>query len=126
MEGDDQQDPVVDAVRSFVDGHVMLSRSLASEGWYPPIHVLDSISRLMPAIASAEHLQAARALRRSMALYDRASDLIRIGAYKAGTDADLDRAIALQPMIRVLLTQNAEQRTSLEETVETLLQVPSA
>jgi flagellum-specific ATP synthase len=61
-----------------------------------------------------------------MALYDRASDLIRIGAYKAGTDADLDRAIALQPMIRVLLTQNAEQRTSLEETVETLLQVPSA
>ncbi len=126
MEGDDQQDPVVDAVRSFVDGHVMLSRSLASEGWYPPIHVLDSISRLMPAIASVEHLQAARALRRSMALYDRASDLIRIGAYKAGTDADLDRAIALQPMIRELLTQNAEQRTSLEETVETLLQVPSA
>jgi flagellum-specific ATP synthase len=126
MEGDDQQDPVVDAVRSFVDGHVMLSRSLASEGWYPPIHVLDSISRLMPAIASAQHLQAARALRRSMALYDRASDLIRIGAYKAGTDADLDRAIALQPIIRELLTQNAEQRTSLEETVETLLQVPSA
>ena len=126
MEGDDQQDPVVDAVRSFVDGHVMLSRSLASEGWYPPIHVLDSISRLMPAIATAEHLQAARALRRSMALYDRASDLIRIGAYKAGTDADLDRAIALQPIIRELLTQNAEQRTSLEETVETLLQVPSA
>jgi flagellum-specific ATP synthase len=125
MEGDDQQDPVVDAVRSFVDGHVMLSRSLASEGWYPPIHVLDSISRLMPAIATAEHLQAARALRRSMALYDRASDLIRIGAYKAGTDADLDRAIALQPLIRELLTQNAEQRTSLEETVETLLQVPS-
>ena len=126
MEGDDQQDPVVDAVRSFVDGHVMLSRSLASEGWYPPIHVLDSISRLMPAIASAEHMQAARALRRSMALYDRASDLIRIGAYKAGTDADLDRAIALQPMIRELLTQDAEQRTSFEETVETLLQVPSA
>jgi flagellum-specific ATP synthase len=126
MEGDDQQDPVVDAVRSFVDGHVMLSRSLASEGWYPPVHVLDSISRLMPAIASAEHLEAAGALRRSMALYDRASDLIRIGAYKGGTDAELDRAIALQPVIRTLLTQSAEQRTSLDATVAALLQVQPA
>jgi flagellum-specific ATP synthase len=123
MEGDDQQDPVVDAVRSFVDGHVMLSRSLASEGWYPPIHVLDSISRLMPAIASADHLQAAGAIRRSMALHDRASDLIRIGAYKTGTDAELDRAIGLQPAIRALLTQEAEQRTSLDATVEALLRV---
>jgi flagellum-specific ATP synthase len=126
MEGDDQQDPVVDAVRSFVDGHVMLSRALASEGWYPPIHVIDSISRLMPAIVSTEHLQAAGALRRLMALHDRASDLIRIGAYKAGTDADLDRAISLQPVIRTLLTQNAGQRTSLDETVDALLRVQPA
>jgi flagellum-specific ATP synthase len=123
MEGDDQQDPVVDAVRSFVDGHIMLSRSLASEGWYPPIRVLDSISRLMPAIASAEHLRAAGALRRSMALYDGASDLIRIGAYKVGTDPELDRAIALQPVIRTLLTQDAEQRTSLDAALDALLQV---
>jgi flagellum-specific ATP synthase len=126
MEGDDQQDPVVDAVRSFVDGHVMLSRALASEGWYPPIHVIDSISRLMPAIVSTEHLQAAGALRRLMVLHDRASDLIRIGAYKAGTDADLDRAISLQPVIRTLLTQNASQRTSLDETVDALLRVQRA
>ncbi|HZD44489.1 MAG TPA: FliI/YscN family ATPase [Acidobacteriaceae bacterium] len=126
MEGDDQQDPVVDAVRSFVDGHVMLSRALASEGWYPPIHVLDSLSRLMPAIISAEHLQAAGALRRSMALHDRAADLIRIGAYKAGTDAELDHAIALQPVIRTLLTQEAQQRMSLDETVDALLQVQRA
>ena len=126
MEGDDQQDPVVDAVRSFVDGHVMLSRALASEGWYPPIQVLDSISRLMPAVASSEHLQAAGALRRLMALHDRAADLIRIGAYKAGTDAELDRAIALQPAIRALLTQDAEQKTSLNESVDALLQVQRA
>jgi flagellum-specific ATP synthase len=126
MEGDDQQDPVVDAVRSFVDGHVMLSRALASEGWYPPIQVLDSISRLMPAVASSEHLQAAGALRRLMALHDRAADLIRIGAYKPGTDAELDRAIALQPVIRALLTQDAEQRTSLDEGVGALLQVQHA
>jgi flagellum-specific ATP synthase len=126
MEGDDQQDPVVDAVRSFVDGHVMLSRALASEGWYPPIHVLDSISRLMPAITSPEHLQAAGALRRLMALHDRAADLVRIGAYKAGTDTELDRAIALQPLIRELLTQNAEQRMPIAEAVEALLQVQRA
>jgi flagellum-specific ATP synthase len=125
MEGDDQQDPIVDAVRSFVDGHVMLSRSLASEGWYPPIHVLDSISRLMPAITSPEHLQAAGALRRAMALHDRASDLIRIGAYKAGSDPDLDLAIALQPAIRTLLMQDAVQKTSIGETVAALLQVHS-
>jgi flagellum-specific ATP synthase len=80
----------------------------------------------MPAITSAEHFQAAGALRRLMALHDRASDLIRIGAYKAGSDADLDRAIALQPVIRTLLTQNAEQRTSLNATVDALLQVQPA
>ena len=120
MEGDDQQDPIVDAVRSFVDGHVMLSRSLASEGWYPPIHVLDSISRLMPAVVSEEHLQAAAALRRAMAIYDRASDLVRIGAYKPGTDEELDAAIALQASIRTLLTQNADEKVSLDQAVNGL------
>ena len=123
MEGDDQQDPIVDAVRSFVDGHVMLSRALASEGWYPPIQVLDSISRLMPAVASADHVRVASVLRRFMALHDRASDLIRIGAYRAGTDVELDRAIAMQPAVRALLTQTAEETTSLDETVGALLQV---
>lgn len=123
MEGDDQHDPVVDAVRSFVDGHVMLSRSLASEGWYPPIHTLDSVSRLMPAVATAEHQQAAAALRRAMAIYDRASDLIRIGAYKSGADVELDRAIALQPAIRALLMQSAEEKVSLQEAVDALLRL---
>lgn len=126
MEGDDQQDPVVDAVRSFVDGHLMLSRALAAEGWYPPIQVLDSISRLMPAVASPEHLKAARALRRAMAHYDRSSDLIRIGAYKAGTDPELDRAIALQPAIRGLLMQDAHERFSLPKTEAQLLQMANA
>ena len=126
MEGDDQHDPVVDAVRSFVDGHVMLSRSLASEGWYPPIHTLDSVSRLMPAVTAAEHQQAAAALRRAMAIYDRASDLIRIGAYKTGADEELDRAIALQPAIRAFLMQSAEERVSLPEAVDTLLRLRPA
>jgi flagellum-specific ATP synthase len=126
MEGDDQQDPVVDAVRSFVDGHVMLSRALASEGWYPPIHVLDSISRLMPAVVSPEHLAAAAALRRAMALHERASDLIRIGAYRSGTDPDLDRAIGLQPSIRALLTQSTGEQSTPEQAVAALLKLVSA
>jgi flagellum-specific ATP synthase len=123
MEGDDQQDPVVDAVRSFLDGHVMLSRALASEGWYPPVYVLDSISRLMPAIAEPEHLHAAASLRRSMALYHHASDLIRIGAYRSGADPDLDRAIGLQPAIRELLTQRAEEPSAFEQSVSALMRV---
>jgi flagellum-specific ATP synthase len=126
MEGDDQQDPIVDAVRSFVDGHVMLSRSLASEGWYPPIHVLDSVSRLMPAVVTEEHLQTAAALRRAMAIYDRASDLIRIGAYKQGTDEELDEAIALQASIRTLLTQNANEKVSLDQAVNALCRLKNA
>jgi flagellum-specific ATP synthase len=84
MEGDDQQDPIVDAVRSLLDGHVLLSRAMAAEGWYPPIAVLDSISRLMPAVTRQEHRENAALIRRMMAVYARSEDLVRIGAYKAG------------------------------------------
>src|SRR5580693_7765631 len=90
MEGDDQQDPLVDAVRSLLDGHLVLSRSLAAEGWYPPIEILDSISRLMPAVAEQEHRDNAALARRLLAAYARSEDLVRIGAYKAGADEDLD------------------------------------
>jgi flagellum-specific ATP synthase len=107
MEGDDQQDPLVDAVRSLLDGHVILSRTLASEGWYPPVEVLDSISRLMPAVAGPEHREQAALLRRLMAVYARSEDLVRIGAYKPGADPDLDRALQARGAIRAFLTQGA-------------------
>jgi flagellum-specific ATP synthase len=84
MEGDDQQDPLVDAVRSLLDGHIVLSRTLAAEGWYPPIEVLDSISRLMPAVTEPEHRENAALMRKLMAVYARSEDLVRIGAYKPG------------------------------------------
>jgi flagellum-specific ATP synthase len=113
MEGDDQQDPLVDAVRSFLDGHVLLSRALASEGWYPPIQVLDSISRLMPAVVTAEHKQAASAVRRMLAVYARSEDLVRIGAYKPGTDTDLDRALRSRQALRAYLEQDASEEVSL-------------
>jgi flagellum-specific ATP synthase len=110
MEGDDQQDPLVDAVRSLLDGHVVLSRALAAEGWYPPIEVLDSISRLMPAVAGKEHREQAALVRKLMAIYTRSEDLVRIGAYKAGADPDLDRALRAREAMRGFLTQEAHEQ----------------
>lgn len=120
MEGDDQQDPLVDAVRSFLDGHVLLSRDLASEGWYPPIQILDSISRLMPAVVTPEHKQAASAVRRMLAVYARSEDLVRIGAYKPGTDADLDRALRSRQAIRSYLEQDSREQLTLSSSITRL------
>jgi flagellum-specific ATP synthase len=120
MEGDDQQDPVVDAVRSLLDGHVVLSRSMAAGGWYPPVNVLDSLSRLMPAVTTPEHRAQASTARRLLAAHARSEDLIRIGAYKAGTDDDLDRAMRAMPMMREFLEQESRERVSMEDTVARL------
>ena len=112
MEGDDQQDPLVDAVRSLLDGHVVLARSLAAEGWYPPIEVLDSISRLMPLVTEPAHREQAALLRKLMAVYARSEDLVRIGAYMPGADPDLDRALRARPALRAFLTQDASDRVA--------------
>jgi len=120
MEGDDQQDPVVDAVRSLLDGHVVLSRMLASAGWYPPVDVLDSLSRLMPAVATAEHRKCAATVRRLLAAHARSEDLIRIGAYKAGIDVELDQALRALPMLKTFLRQGSGERVTMEETVRML------
>jgi flagellum-specific ATP synthase len=110
MEGDDQQDPLVDAVRSLLDGHVVLSRALAAEGWYPPVEVLDSISRLMPQVVEPAHREQAALVRKLIAVYARSEDLVRIGAYKPGADSDLDRALAARPAIRDFLAQDSAER----------------
>ena len=120
MEGDDQQDPVVDAVRSLLDGHVVLSRSMAAGGWYPPVNVLDSLSRLMPAVTMPEHRAQASTVRRLLAAYARSEDLIRIGAYKAGTDEDLDRAMRAMPLVREFLEQRSDERVTLQESISRL------
>jgi flagellum-specific ATP synthase len=120
MEGDDQQDPIVDAVRSLLDGHIMLSRSLASDGLYPPVEVLDSISRLMPAVVTADHREKAALIRRMLAVYARSEDLVRIGAYKSGTDPDLDRAMRARPLIRRFLEQRSGEKISLAGALEQL------
>ncbi len=123
MEGDDQQDPLVDAVRSLLDGHVVLSRALASEGWYPPIEVLDSISRLMPAVAASEHREQAALVRKLMAVYARSEDLVRIGAYKPGSDADLDRALRARVAMRAFLTQDVHEQVHSAGSLRSLAQL---
>jgi len=120
MEGDDQQDPLVDAVRSLLDGHIVLSRALAAEGWYPPIEVLDSISRLMPAVTEPAHREQAALFRRLLAVYAKSEDLVRIGAYKPGADLDLDRALRARQALRTFMTQEASERVSLAACVERL------
>src|SRR6201985_3692961 len=109
MEGDDQQDPVVDAVRSLLDGHVVLSRSMAAAGWYSPGNVLDFLSCLMPAVTMPEHRAQASTVRRLMAAHARSEDLIRIGAYKTGTDEELDRAVRAMPHLRAFLEQKSDE-----------------
>ena len=124
MEGDDQQDPIVDTVRSLLDGHIVLDRNLALRNHYPPIAVLESLSRLMPSVCSAEHIEKAGALRMLISAYTRAEDLVRIGAYQKGTDPVLDRAIAALPEINRFLKQGPNERPSLDETLKQLLALP--
>jgi flagellum-specific ATP synthase len=109
MEGDDQQDPIVDAARSLLDGHIVLSREMAAEGWFPPVNILDSVSRLMPAIITSAHRVQAATVRRLLALHTRSADLVRIGAYKPGMDAELDRSIRAMPALRSFLEQRTEE-----------------
>jgi flagellum-specific ATP synthase len=123
MEGDDQQDPLVDAVRSLLDGHVVLSRTLAAEGWYPPIEVLDSISRLMPAVTAPAHREQAALLRRLMAVYARSEDLVRIGAYKPGSDPDLDRALRARNSMRAFVTQQSQEQVNFVDCTRRLAQI---
>jgi flagellum-specific ATP synthase len=120
MEGDDQQDPLVDAVRSLLDGHLVLSRNLAAEGWYPPVEVLDSISRLMPSVTQPEHREHAALMRRLMAVYARSEDLVRIGAYKPGSDLDLDRALRARGAMRAFMTQDSQEQVQFADCVSRL------
>jgi flagellum-specific ATP synthase len=124
MEGDDQQDPVVDTVRSLLDGHVVLDRNLALRSHYPPISILESLSRLMTSMVSDQHLAKANAMRLMMAAHSRSEDLIRIGAYQKGTDPVLDNAIENLPAIHGFLRQKPDEFWSYDEAVQRLVALP--
>ena len=125
MEGDDEQDPLVDGARALLDGHIMLDRKLAVRSHYPPIAILDSVSRLMPAVSSAPHLQKAHELRRLLAAYTASEDLIRIGAYQKGSDPTLDKALAMVPDLHRFLTQKPAEKVSFPDSIAKLLALPS-
>ncbi len=125
MEGDDQQDPVADTVRSLLDGHVILDRALALRNHYPPISVLDSLSRLMPSISGPDHLLKAGQVRRLLASYKRSEDLLRIGAYQKGADALLDRAVEVLPEVERFLQQRTGEICPHADTLKRLLALPS-
>ncbi|WMS89265.1 flagellar protein export ATPase FliI [Pleionea litopenaei] len=119
-EGDDQQDPIADAARAILDGHVVLSRDLADEGHYPAIDIEQSVSRAITQISEDEHLFNVRALKRIYATFMRNRDLINIGAYERGSDREIDEAIALMPQIRAFLQQNVSESRSMSESLEGL------
>jgi flagellum-specific ATP synthase len=124
MEGDDQQDPLVDAVRALLDGHIILDRRLASEGHYPPIAILDSLSRLVTSVCTPEHLSKMERLRQLIAAYAGSEDLIRVGAYQRGTDVVLDKAIDVLPALNLFLRQKKDERSTFEEARAQLLALP--
>jgi flagellum-specific ATP synthase len=116
VEGDDLQDPVGDTARSILDGHVVLSRRLATSGHFPSIDVLESISRTTAAVTTAVQREDAVALRRMLAAHREVRELVEIGAYVAGADHDADRALALMDEIELFLRQPMDEATSLGDT----------
>jgi flagellum-specific ATP synthase len=124
MEGDDQQDPVVDTVRSLLDGHIVLDRNLAMRSHYPPISILESLSRLMSSMVSEQHLAKAKSLRLALSTYARSEDLIRIGAYQKNTDPALDSAVQNLPTLNAFLQQRPDALCKYTEVVDRLLALP--
>lgn len=120
VEGDDFNEPISDAVRAILDGHVILSRELGARGHYPAIDVLNSVSRLAGKVAAKEQREAARKIREALAAYRQSEDLIHLGAYAAGSNAQLDSAIKLQPKVNEFLRQEPDVNQPLDQTLQQL------
>ena len=123
VEADDMNEPVADTVRSILDGHIVLSRNLASKGHYPAIDVLNSVSRLMVDIVSPEHKKLATKLKKTLAVYQEAEDLINIGAYVKGSNPEIDYALRVIGKIKDYLQQDLEEFTPIEESVSRLREI---
>jgi flagellum-specific ATP synthase len=123
VEGDDFNEPIADAVRGILDGHIILSRQLAASGHYPAIDVLSSISRVASQISSPEHLKAARKLRESLATYHSSADLIQLGAYISGSNTKLDASIRTRETVLNFLRQDTNEKSDLNSTLSSLVQI---
>jgi len=120
VEGSDMEEPIADEVRGVLDGHIVLDRTIAARGHYPAVAPLASLSRVMSAIVTDEHLRAAEALRRLLGAYEAKRDFIALGAYAKGSDRDVDAAIVRMPRIEAFLQQRPSERSSFEETLRAL------
>jgi flagellum-specific ATP synthase len=120
VEGDDMDDPIGDSVRSIVDGHVVLSRSLAQKGHFPAIDILQSASRVMRSVVSPDHVRLAQKLRENLAVYKDAEDLINIGAYKPNSNAKIDRAVKLIDGVNDFLRQKVDEPCDFTTTLRAL------
>ncbi|MCE5310505.1 MAG: FliI/YscN family ATPase [Acidobacteriales bacterium] len=123
VEGDDFNEPIADAVRAILDGHIILSRALGAAGHYPAIDVLNSVSRLESRISPPEQRQAAARVRDALATYQRAEDLIQLGAYVSGTNPKLDTAIRARDDLNQFLRQDAASKSGLGDTIQRLGQI---
>jgi flagellum-specific ATP synthase len=123
VDGDDMNEPIADTVRGILDGHFVMDRKLAEQGQYPAINTLKSISRVMNQVVSAEQLELAQLVRSLLAKYEENKDLIQIGAYKRGSDHDIDKAITYHPLLMSFLKQDIFEKLTYEETIEKLREV---
>jgi flagellum-specific ATP synthase len=115
VEGDDHNEPIADAVRGILDGHIVMERAIAERGRYPAVNVLRSISRTMPGCVPPEVRPVLQRARETMSVFSDMEELIRLGAYRKGSDPQVDRAIALHPALEAFLSQQREERCSLAE-----------
>jgi flagellum-specific ATP synthase len=115
VDGDDHNEPIADAVRGILDGHIVMERAIAERGRFPAINVLKSISRTMPGCHQPHEREIVTAARRALSSYSNMEELIRIGAYRTGADPQVDRAILLNPALEAFLSQDKDEATSLED-----------
>ncbi|MGM8214468.1 flagellar protein export ATPase FliI [Bacillaceae bacterium W0354] len=123
VDGDDMDEPIADAVRGLLDGHLVLDRSLAEKGQYPAINVLKSVSRLMPKVTEDDHMQANIKLRSLLSIYEENKELIQIGAYKKGSSSKIDEAIYFEPKIMEFLHQTMNESVHADSTIERMIQL---
>jgi flagellum-specific ATP synthase len=115
VEGDDHNEPIADAVRGILDGHIVMERGIAERGRYPAVNVLRSISRTMPGCVPASFRPVLAKARELMSIYSDMEELIRLGAYRKGSDPNVDRAIAVYPALEAFLSQQREDTTTIAE-----------
>jgi flagellum-specific ATP synthase len=123
VDGDDFNEPITDTARSILDGHIMLSRKLVHKNHYPAIDILQSISRVMSSIIESDHKAAAGRLKNVLATYQDAEDLINIGAYKSGSNPDIDYAILKIKAVNTFLQQQIDDKLEYEEEIKMLMEI---